>query len=291
MNDRHEKKFIAWDNGRTVYPVHGSAMSGRKGFTLIELLTVIGIISLLLSVLAPSLMKARDASRSVVCLGNLRQMAVAAENYVLSHQGYYPLAMSEKQYETVGDLKVQRRWDFFYFQDESALHQREWFEPGYLWQGDTVERIQQCPAYKGASNHLNSPFSGYNYNTSHIGFDGRFNPPRTAKAMQVHQPGQTVLFGDGGTTSEGPDNENRFMRGPFYTPDEGPFVGRQSCLQSYRHLKKTNVSFCDGHAEHHKEIYVNTDPISQEKILRFNEKHPESPVGFLSEDNRLYDLK
>ena len=47
------------------------------GFTLIELLVVIAIISLLISILMPSLSRARDQAKSVHCLARLNDIGTA----------------------------------------------------------------------------------------------------------------------------------------------------------------------------------------------------------------------
>jgi prepilin-type N-terminal cleavage/methylation domain-containing protein/prepilin-type processing-associated H-X9-DG protein len=62
----------------------------NQGFTLVELLVVIGIIALLLSILMPSLQRARDAANAISCASNLRQMGQGLLLYTADWQGVLP---------------------------------------------------------------------------------------------------------------------------------------------------------------------------------------------------------
>ena len=246
----------------------------KKGFTLIELLVVVSVVAILMAILLPVLGAARKQGKTVGCLSNLRQLAIAAELYTRNNDGYYPIAYMYKMRDSVF---ISYAWDFTTVKDWSSGEKK--VVPGLLWQGEMIEKIQQCPAFGGTHNWFDDPYTGYNYNTSYIGHGSSESIVMPAKAIQVRRPGKCALFGDGQYSA----GANKFMRSPWPSKSDAGWFGRAAGTQGYRHSGRTNVVYCDSSARSVSELYKETDPAEVKNIA--------PGTGFLSPDTSAYDLE
>jgi prepilin-type processing-associated H-X9-DG protein/prepilin-type N-terminal cleavage/methylation domain-containing protein len=253
------------------------ARSRREAFSLLELLAVLAVIAVLLGLMLPALASVRASSRTALCISNLRQMAIAAQRYALEYQ-YFPPAI---RYENDGAF-TQIAWDWV-TQGGAVM------SPGSLWAfSDDPGRVQQCPGYHGPSNFAGDPHTGYNYNTTHVGGEGRF--PHLgwdhfypgARYSACRKTTTVAMFGDGGYAS----GANKFMRSPLSsTKDYLDLPEVYGGGQAFRHQKATNVAYLDGHVGSARTPF--RGDLATEALLNDAMDYPRN--GFLSDDDRAYD--
>jgi len=64
-------------------------MRTKRAFTLIELLVVISIIALLMAVLMPALLRAKELGKRMTCISHVRSLGMASVLYADSADGWY----------------------------------------------------------------------------------------------------------------------------------------------------------------------------------------------------------
>lgn len=259
-------------------------MSARRGVTVVELLVVIAVIAVLMAIVVPSMSSMRATARAGGCQSNLRQILLASQAYAAQNDGRMPAAILYDM--TAGGVRT-RSWDFVREPDGSV-------RPSVLWDfAAGGANVHQCPEFEGSSTFAGDPYTGYNYNTSYIGAEGRF-PEQDASGRwldgwkvarrgippaQFRRTSATAVFGDGGWRG----GANKFMRSPDCV--EGDLPTTYAGGQSFRHGGCTHVGYLDGHVGGHCDCREGA--LATTELLEGVLGSPKN--GFLSDDASAYD--
>ncbi len=257
-----------------------------RGFTIVEMVVVIGIIMLLVGITGGVVRSATLEARAQKCASNLRQMAMATESYRNQSRGALPAAVL---YEIRNSELVTKAWDFTQTQSGEI-------EAGPLWSfTDGTPEVHQCPDHVGDSTFGADPFTGYNYNTSYLGAEGRYpfmngegklvqgweNARLGLPPAAQRRPDRCALYGDAGWRN----GANKFMRAPSNSV-EGDLGMVYAGGQSFRHVGGCcNVVHLDGHCARYTTPCAGTH--EPEDLLTDIMDFPKN--GFLSEDDSSYD--
>lgn len=125
-------------------------MNQRTGFTLIELLVVVVILAVLIALLIPSLHRAREQGRRMVCLGNLRNLQLAWHAYANDYSG--DLVYCRSWQPTRGIPRGKKPWLFGFALPQQPIDfslKTPWTEivkQGALWPYIGKLEVYGCPA-------------------------------------------------------------------------------------------------------------------------------------------------
>ena len=228
-----------------IMTVRRAPLSFEGAFSLIELLVVIAIIAVLAGLSLPALGRAKEQARTIQCMSNVRQMAVALNLYV-DEYGRYPLVIGPGS-----NPDYAQSW-----QDALAPYLSE-------KTSNSLFRFLQCPSYKQhgsaavAGGFIFIPFSIYGYSS---GTPYALSPtpnvyvnPTYVKESAVVVPSQMIAMGDANLVAYDLPPVVMGATDLEYIPISyrrtlARYEREQKAVRK-RHNSRHVIGFCDGHVE------------------------------------------
>jgi prepilin-type N-terminal cleavage/methylation domain-containing protein len=178
----------------------------RSGFTLIELLVVVAIIALLISILLPSLARARELAKRVVCMSNLKGIGNSCHIYANENFDLFPVAPHNQSSVTfVGAIGTKGSAAIAGGVGEDFnLNDSQVSTTGCMWilvrEGGTSPGQFFCPSSndeKDATERTGSMYDFTGYNTVSYGFQIPFNVRNNARPGSSADPRLAVAADKG----------------------------------------------------------------------------------------------
>ena len=236
-----------------------------KAFTLIELLVVIAIISILLSIILPSLNRAKETARRVVCLSNLKQLTLIWHLYATDsdNKPCSPMTMRDNRLEPYGNWVTDGPAMGNYTGGTEIP-----IKNGSLWPYTQSIKLYECKSARSYRSVNCRPKRLRDYSISRtMGYPLRKwndEPCRSFKTLYtISRPSEKMVFigADGGLRGL-QWGEAYWLLSSFWplavdsTVPEWEFLrnpeGVPLNIITARHNNGCNLSFADGHSEYWK---------------------------------------
>lgn len=221
----------------------------KKVFTLIELLIVIAIIAILGSLLLPALSKAKETTRTIYCANLLNQMGKVSMFYA-----------SDSNEWTPAGGPVPFFWSYqirpYYNLPELTS---SFYPPKYICPNATLALEHTTPGAAFPQDYRNIENS-YGFNLMDLP-DSASGLYRGIKLSKIARPSNKLEFLDGVTRGLTFSCANRNSYYAVY--------GEVSTynMTAYRHIKKANAVFYDGHTASLKseQLWDSSNDLEREK--------------------------
>ncbi len=201
----------------------------NHAFTVVEMLAVVAILTLLISLLMPSLIRSREYAKTVKCAAHLRQVHVAGMNYAVPNRGYLP----------TGAGIVPGSWSPTWDQ--------------LLQPYGTINDLIICPSHSRGTRHYwtNANYINAYKNWGDTRQTGVMSLGFSVRTGSLDSPSATVSW------MELRDHDASFAYGGRSEPGSGwasiSWDYQDYFIISYVHLNRANFAYCDGHVETHTE--------------------------------------
>jgi prepilin-type N-terminal cleavage/methylation domain-containing protein len=190
-----------------------------RGFTLVELLVVVSIIALLISILLPSLKKAREQAKGTVCLSNLRALGQGIMLYATEYDGRLPGPLHPAVYReqtllgynnpNPASVKYALERQLTY-KLRSVMNQRGDAQKVNISDGvsicPTVERVLSVEHFEKYSANSGRPVFPFHYAINNYG-DSSADPDNDGFSDNVRKTNPANYFGSSPAPGSSPDPE------------------------------------------------------------------------------------